>query len=80
MLIELHQSLKRNTSLKSLEVPFMLLRSDRDVAPVAALQSRPRERQVYVTVLVPCPPAILSHVILLGLSKYVRDRARYFLA
>ena len=32
---------------------------DRDVAPVAALQSRPRERQMYVTVLVPgCPPQV----------------------
>ena len=29
---------------------------NRDVAPVAALQSRPRERQMYVTVLAPGDP------------------------
>ena len=52
---------------------------NRDVVPVAALQSRPRECQMYVTVLVPgSPPASLSHVILLGVSKYVSDRVRYF--
>ena len=50
-----------------------------DVAPVAALQSRLRERQLYVTVLVPGDAlASLSYVILLGVSKYVSDRARYF--
>ena len=53
---------------------------NRDVAPVTALQSRPRERQMYVTVLVPGgPSASLSHVILLGVSKYVSNRAKYFL-
>ena len=52
---------------------------NRDVAPVAAFQSRPRERQMYVTVLVPGGPAeSLSHEILLGVSKYVSDRANYF--
>ena len=47
---------------------------NRDVAPVVVLQSRPREHQMYVTVLVPGgPPASLSHVILLGVSKHVSD-------
>ena len=37
---------------------------ERDVAPVAVLQSWPREHQMYVTVLVPGgPPASLAHVI-----------------
>ena len=52
---------------------------NRDVAPVAVLQSRPQEHQMYITILVPGgPPASLSHVILLGVSKYVSDQARYF--
>ena len=37
---------------------------NRDVAPVAALQSRPRECQMHVTVLTPGDlPASLAHVI-----------------
>ena len=37
---------------------------NRDIAPVATLQSRPQERQMYVTVLAPGGlPASLAHVI-----------------
>ena len=60
-------------------LPSAVRVGNHDVVPVATLQSRPREHQMYVTVLVPGgPPASLSHVILLGVSKYVSDRARYF--
>ena len=63
---------------------------NRDVAPdgdvmrwylVATLQSQPRERQMYVTVLVPGGPRNFGtrdlHL-LLGISKYISDQARYF--
>ena len=49
---------------------------DHDVAPVAVLQSRPRERQMYVKVLVPAP-ASSSQVISQGVSKYVSDQVRH---
>ena len=62
----------------------------RDVVPggdvtrwylVAALQSRPRERQMYVTVLAPRGLRKFGtrdlHL-LLGVSKYVSNQARYF--
>ena len=58
---------------------------NRDVAPVAALQSWPRECQMYVTVLAPRGPCKFGtrdlHLFtVLGVSKYISDRARYFLA
>ena len=56
--------------------------ANRDVAPVAALQSWPRERQMYVTVLdpggPPCKFGTRDLHLLLGVSKYVSDRASYF--
>ena len=63
---------------------------NRDIAPggdvtwwylVAALQSRPRERQMYVMVLAPGGPSKFGTCdlhLLLGVSKYVSDGARYF--
>ena len=56
--------------------------ANRDVAPVAALQSWLRERQTYVMVLdpegPPCKFGTHDLHLLLGVSKYVSDRARYF--
>ena len=52
--------------------------SNRDVAPVAALQSRPQERQMYVTVLapgIPLPPRKFgTH----DLNTQVIERGQYF--
>ena len=51
---------------------------------VATLQSRPWERQTYVTVLAPgqraphCKFGTRDLHLFLGVSKYVSDRVRYF--
>ena len=53
---------------------------NRDVV-YTALQSQPRERQMYVMVLAPgVPHKFGTHDLrlLLGMSKYVSDWARYF--
>ena len=53
---------------------------NRDVV-YTALQSRPRDRQMYVKVLAPGGPRKFGTrdlYLLLGVSKYVSDRGRYF--
>ena len=61
-------------------LPSTVKLDNRDVAPVATLQSRPRERQMYVTVLAPgaCNFGTRDLYLLLGVSIYVSDRVRYF--